>query len=187
MSEPKQEETIIKISEILNDLGIKHFITGGLAVVAWGRPRFTADVDVVIEIEEAGIKKLVAKLSKINEFVYIEEAAAMEALKTSGEFNFIDPISGFKFDFFISKKNDLLAQSQMSRRVRKDFLNSNMYFASPEDLIVSKLIWYQKTKSNRHLEDVESIIKIQKKLDWEYIIKWSKIEGLDHILSKFTK
>jgi len=182
----KQEEIIKKVAEILNDLKIQYFITGGLAVVVWGRPRFTADVDVVIEIESAKTKELVSELSRINGYVYIDEKTALNALKTSGEFNFIDPVSGFKFDFFVAE-NDFFSKSQMSRKIQKKFLGSKIYFTSPEDFIVSKLVWFEKTGSDRHLEDIESVIKIQKKLNWKYIKKWSKIKKLDHILSKLIK
>jgi len=45
------QDLLIKIVNVLDDLKIPYLITGGIAVLVWGRPRFTADIDVVIEIQ----------------------------------------------------------------------------------------------------------------------------------------
>lgn len=58
-----------------------------------------------------------------------------------------------------------LGTEQIKRRVAKDFAGQTIFFISPEDLILNKLMWYKKSESTRQLEDIESIIKIQKKLD----------------------
>lgn len=59
------EELLIKISDILNDLKITYAITGGYAVSVWGRPRYTADIDIIVEMKEKNIKPLAKKLLMI--------------------------------------------------------------------------------------------------------------------------
>lgn len=42
-------EAMVVASEILRSLGIPHALVGGLAVSAWSRPRWTKDVDFVVD------------------------------------------------------------------------------------------------------------------------------------------
>ncbi|MCX6724089.1 MAG: hypothetical protein NT155_02865 [Candidatus Staskawiczbacteria bacterium] len=52
------EELLAEIAKILKDLKISYAITGGFAVSVWGRPRYTADIDIVVELIEKNIKPL---------------------------------------------------------------------------------------------------------------------------------
>ena len=44
---------------------------------------------------------------------------------------------------------------------------------SPEDLLLSKLIWIQDIQSGVQMEDIKSISTVQD-LDWSYINGWIK-------------
>ena len=44
------EDLLKKIAEIFDELKIPYAITGGMAVSVWGRPRFTADIDIIVEL-----------------------------------------------------------------------------------------------------------------------------------------
>jgi hypothetical protein len=46
---PEVVQAMIEASRQLNSLGIPHALAGGLAVSAWGRPRWTKDVDFVVD------------------------------------------------------------------------------------------------------------------------------------------
>jgi hypothetical protein len=48
-----------------------------------------------------------------------------------------------------------------------------VFFASPEDLILSKLLWHQQGGSTRQLDDIESVLRIQQSLDWDYLRRWA--------------
>jgi hypothetical protein len=55
-------ELIIKA---LNDHQVKYLIAGGLAVVAHGYLRFTADIDLMLGMDEANLKEAVEAFSKL--------------------------------------------------------------------------------------------------------------------------
>ena len=61
------EKLLLDIVRFLNGLKIRYFITGGFAVSVWGRPRSTADIDIVIELVEPQIESLLKALRKISE------------------------------------------------------------------------------------------------------------------------
>lgn len=182
---------IIKITPIFNKLGIRYFITGGYAVSVWGRPRATFDVDIVVELIEPQVKPLAIALRKISKAGYVDEDTAKEAVRNKGEFNFIDPDTGLKVDFWISK-GDKISSEEYKRRIAYKINNEEIYFISPEDLILNKLRWHNKDASSRHIEDVESIFKISgNKLDKKYLVEKSKGQEceklLTDLLNKYSK
>jgi len=172
------EKLLLKVAPILEALNISYFVTGGFAVSVWGRPRATFDIDIVVKLIEPKVDSLARALRKISEAGYISEYAAREAIERKSEFNFIDPETGLKVDFWITK-GDEKSTMEFKRRITKKI--------SPEDLILSKLEWYKQTESSRHLEDIESTLKISK-VDVKYIKKWaekqSTLKIFENLLNK---
>ena len=178
------EEVLCKIAKILKNLKIPYIVTGGFAVSVWGRPRFTADIDIVVELIPQKIKYLAKNLLLIDKDVYVNEEAIKEALQRKGEFNFVHPQTGLKVDFWIMK-GDIFDKLRIKRGIIKKIDRQNVVFISPEDLILSKLSWYKQTNSARHLEDIESILKISK-VDLKYIKKWAKEQSTSDIFNKLV-
>lgn len=178
---------LVRIAGILKKLRISYLVTGGIAVLIWGRPRFTADIDIIIELKKENIQKLEKELKKLSSESYIDIEAAEDALKKKGEFNFIDGLTGIKVDFWILK-DDEFDKSRIKRRTTRKILGENIYIISPEDLILIKLKWFKESNSSRQLEDVESIIKISgKNLDKNYLQKWAKNFGVLLVLNRLIK
>ena len=185
MEQKDPKHLLIKIANILQKLKIPYFVTGGIAVLIWGRPRFTADIDIVIELKLKDIHSLVSALSMLGKANYIDKNMIKDALKHGGEFNFIHGETGIKVDFWVLRKQPF-ELSRIKRRVAKYILDQKVYFISPEDLILSKLQWYQQTQSTRHLEDIESILKISK-VDLKYVKRWAAKQNTIKILKKIYK
>lgn len=179
-------ELLIKIAPILDDLEINYVITGGMALSVWGRVRSTADIDIIVQLEEPEVIFLKAALKKISEMGYMDEDGAYEAIRCEGEFNFIDPVTGVKVDFFIAKK-DLWTKLTFGRKVVKVMDGQKINFLSPEDIILSKLLWYKMSDSALQLEDVKSVLKKQKNLDFDYLKKWSITQSTDEILESLLE
>lgn len=163
---------LVKIAKILERLKIPYLVTGGMAVLVWGRPRFTADIDIVIGLKPEKVNDLEKALSCIGETVYIDRDSMIRALKNFGEFNYIDSQTGLKVDFWVLKNNPF-ENSCLKRKTKKNVLSKSICFISPEDLILSKLIWYKKSQSSRHLEDIESVLRISK-VDQKYLQDWAE-------------
>jgi hypothetical protein len=55
---------------------------------------------------------------------------------------------------------------------------------SPEDLILSKLVWAKDTRSEIQLRDVRCVIEAQPTLDWSYVVHWGSILGVSELLQE---
>lgn len=178
---------LVKIVQILDELDIPYIVTGGIAVFLWGRPRFTDDIDIVVELKAKKIDALAEELRKISEASYADADMMRDALRHQGEFNFIDGATGVKVDFWISKEDEF-NRNRFARKVTKKILGEDVSFIAPEDLILAKLRWQQISPSSKQLEDVESIFKISgEKLDREYLAKWAEKLGVQDLYSKVVK
>lgn len=173
---------LVEVAQILERLKIAYAVTGGMAVFVWGRPRFTYDVDIIIKLDPDAINSLARALRMLHEAGYISEDAMYNAWLRSGEFNFIDARSGIKVDFWVIKESHF-ERGQMARRTLKRVKGRGVYFVSPEDLILNKLLWHKESESTRQLEDIASVIQIQKKLDRNYLRKWARRHSTSKILA----
>ncbi len=180
------EKLLIQTVSILDQLKIDYFITGGLARAVWGTPRSTSDIDIVIKILESQVILLAKALRKISKLGYIDEDTAREAIRSKGEFNFIDPDSGLKVDFWVAKNNEK-SISEFNRRILKNVESVKIYFISPEDLILNKLEWYKQGGLHVQLEDVGSVLKSSGKiLDMTYLKKQAVKIGVSDALEELS-
>jgi hypothetical protein len=58
-----QQSSIQSIVQALNDASVRYLIAGGLAVVAHGHVRFTVDVDLILDLDPANVKKALRALA----------------------------------------------------------------------------------------------------------------------------
>jgi hypothetical protein len=181
MEEQTPEQLLVSIAKALDKLGIEYYVTGGFAVSVWGRPRFTADIDLIVKMAKANKTGLAKELLKISPKGYIDEEQIESALARSGEFNFIDPETGIKVDFWIMKNNEF--ERNCLKNTKKQDIGYKVKFISPEDLIISKLIWYKQAGSTRHLEDIESVLKISK-VQLKHIEEWAAKLDLERELGE---
>ena len=184
MEQTGPRQLLVKVARILDKLGIPYMVTGGIAVLVWGRPRFTADIDIVIKLKVESIKMLASELMKVSEFGYVDKDTMLEALREHGEFNFIEGDTGVKVDFWVLDKET----DELKRKAAKIVDDYSIYFISPEDLILSKFRWHNKDASSRHIEDIESVFKISgNKLDKKYLVKKSKSQEYEELLMNLIK
>lgn len=179
-------DLLVDVARILERLRITYAVTGGMALFVWGRPRFTYDVDIIVKLDPGAIDHLARALQALHEYGYISEEAMHHAWLRKGEFNFIDGRSGIKVDFWVIKENPF-EREQIDRRVVRKIKGESVYFVSPEDLVLSKLLWHAESESARQLDDVESVLRVQKKLDTAYLRRWAKKNSTSRILASLLK
>ena len=152
-----QRELLAYVVETFDRLAIPHMIVGSFASYAYGEPRFTQDIDIVLDLTPGGVTALCAAFPA-PEF-YVSEPAVRDAVRTRFQFNILHPTSGNKIDCIFPAGNEW-ARSQLSRRRRLLLLGGvEAYVAGPEDVILGKLWYYSDGHSEKHLRDIAGILK----------------------------
>lgn len=82
--------------------------------------------------------------------------------------------------------NSPFAEAQMSRRKLLDMEGMpRFWIASPEDIVLQKLLWGRASRSEKQWRDVLGILKLQgDNLDYGYLTQWAERLGLVDILSQ---
>ncbi len=167
-------------------LGIEYYIGGSVASSAYGIARATMDVDLVANVEIRQVNRLVKALETD---YYIDAEMVRDAIHRSASFNLIHLETMFKIDVFIVK--DRPYDSEAMTRRHGDTLDEEssrkFYLTSPEDVILNKLLWYQKGGgvSQQQWKDVLGVLKVQAdKLDLEYLEYWASILNLSDLLNR---
>ncbi len=166
------------LARTLEQCGKDYFVTGGIAVSVWGHPRSTYDIDVVIAINESQVPLFVRTMKEMSDTLYVDEQMIVEEIRRGGEFNVIDGTTGMKVDFFVMQ-DDAYGRVRNERKVAKEIDGQRVFFISPEDLVLSKLLWSKHSGSEKQTADVQSVIEMMgDDLDWEYLHSWEERLGV---------
>ena len=158
-------------------LSLRYLVTGSTATIAYGEPRFTNDIDIVLDLPAARIDSF-CDLFPEAEF-YLSRQAVVSAVQSKGQFNLIHPASGLKVDFMVFAATEF-NQSRMSRgRELPALEDRSVRFASPEDVILMKLKYFKEGGSQKHLRDIRGVLEVQGiRIDRQYITDWSRRLGV---------
>ncbi len=174
-----ETDAIRRVLSALQESVIEYMIVGSYAAALHGFVRTTHDLDLVVCLLPEHVSTLATSLG--DEF-YLDTESALTAIERGDMFNAIDTNSGIKVDFWMLK-DDEFARMQFSRRRRIDFEGIPAYIQSSEDTVLSKLLRYRITPSDRQLSDVRGIIEVQQdRLDWDYLRGWARRKGVDDLL-----
>ena len=175
-----QAELLQYLVDVLERLSIDYMIVGSHASIYYGEPRFTQDVDVVVELRRSQLPGFLESFP-LAEF-YVSEEAARDALARRGQFNIIHGASGVKIDVFIGKDTDY-DHVRFARRQQLPLIpGRTAFFARPEDVILYKLLYFRDGGSDRHLRDVAGILAVSgSSIDIEYAAEWASRLGVTEL------
>lgn len=156
----------------LEQRGIDYMLSGSVALNAYSIPRYTRDIDIVIELRPENFPQFAQLFAE--RACYFHHESAKEEISRGGMFNVIDWESGMKIDFIV-RKNDDFQRVEFGRRQRKRILPDVIcWVISPEDLIIAKLLWIQQLFSQQQIDDIRNVIHDCPKLDKVYVNDWIK-------------
>jgi hypothetical protein len=156
-----------KIIHVLSQSNIPYMLSGSVAMSLYIIPRATRDFDFIIHLKAQDVDSFVENF-KVG--YYCDKDSVIEAVKYHRMFNIIDHNSGFKADFVVLK-DEPFRQEEFNRRRKINYFGKDIFVVSPEDLIISKLIWIQQLESSIQKDDIKNLIAIQN-VDWPYIKNW---------------
>jgi hypothetical protein len=155
---------LARIASALARRKIPYMVIGGQAVLRYGEPRATKDIDITLGIGIEGlpsIKRIIDSLGLIYLVENPDEFARATMVVPAAE-----PASGVRVDFILSFSP---YERQALRRTCPVKLEGTVVrFASLEDVVIHKII----AGRPRDIEDIESILLKNPAFDAAYIKKW---------------
>lgn len=164
------------IASALVENEIVYMVVGSFASTFHGVPRTTQDLDVVIDPTREALDRLVAGFDP-DQF-YVDSDTARDALTRRSMFNVIEMATAWKVDLVIRKARPFSIE-ELRRRQRATILGVEVATATAEDTIIAKLEWGRAGGSERQLDDVAGIVRVQPVLDVAYIERWVNELGLE--------
>ncbi len=175
----EQAELLAYVVRALDERAIPYLIVGSIASMAYGEPRLTRDIDIVVDLRPEHVECLCAAFPA-DEF-YVSLPAARQAVARRHQFNVIHPTSGNKIDFMIAR-SDAWGREQLARAKLELQPGTVASVAAPEDVILSKLLYYREGHSDKHLRDVAAMLQVSgDEIDRSYVARWAKELGVSDI------
>lgn len=172
----KLEEFLQRVVATLDRAHGSYMVTGSLASAYYAVPRATQDLDLVLATDRAGLDRIVQAF--LDQGLYVDRDAAIEALQTHGQFKAIDPDAGWKVDFII-RRDRPFSRVEFDRRRRVSFLGVEFPIASLEDILIAKLEWSRMGDSTLQRRDVAQLLeRMGTALDQTYVERWVGELGL---------
>lgn len=153
-----------KLALALEEQGISYMVIGGQAVLMYGEPRLTQDIDVTLGVGPDRLREIL-DLAKAQEWqVLVQEPE--DFVRRTMVLPCSDPETRLRIDLMFSHSE---YERQALERVRRVPIgNAQVRFASLEDLVIHKII----AGRPRDLEDVRGLLLKNPACQGEYIRHW---------------
>lgn len=176
------EELIKNVAQALDDHSIPYMVIGGQAVLIYGRPRLTRDIDITLGIDVDAFASI-SQISKTLKLRMLTPDAQSFAAKTR-VLPTEDPRSKYRIDFIFSFSS--YERQALQRATRVTMKGYPVRFASCEDLVIHKMV---AGRAIDH-EDVRDVLaRNRESVDLAYLKDWlrefSHLPGHEQILDDF--
>ena len=144
----------------LHQTGIAYMVTGAVAAIAYGEPRLTNDVDLVMRLEPGDAPALQSAYASAEYYVPPLEVIEEERQRARhGHFNIIHHDTALRADIYLVGDDPLHAWA-MARRRTAPIGGDDIWFAPLEYVIVRKLEYFAESASDRHLRDIAGMLRV---------------------------
>jgi predicted nucleotidyltransferase len=160
-------ETILsRIGISLSKHNLPYMVIGGQAVLLYGEPRLTRDIDITLGVDVDHLGEVLAVVQELNLKPLPEEIESF--VKETMVLPALDEQTGIRVDFIFSYTP---YEKEAIKRARKiEILGQEVNIASPEDLIIHKIF----AGRPRDREDVRTVMLKNPDIDLPYIREWLK-------------
>ncbi len=184
MGQPVDEQLAVlgKVVGALRTLGVSHMVSGSIAASFYVEPRMTRDLDIVVDLTPESAVGLAGLLAP--EF-YCDEPALVRAARERSMTNAIHTETLLKVDLIV-RKDDAFHREEFSRRVAGRLGTVDVDLVTPEDLVIAKLLWFEKSRSAIQHADIARLLRDLPALDRRYIGRWATRLGVNDLLAEIA-
>jgi hypothetical protein len=174
------QATLSKLTAILRELDIPFHLTGGLTSTAYGEPRMTQDIDVVIGPSQSRrqIDALVKSVSE-SDFMFSEDSMR-RAVKAGDLFQLLDQEECLKLDIY---PREMIPGELGRSEMLEIFAGEVLPVVSRVDAAASKLVWISKG-SHKSRRDLKAIFRNCSDQQKQAVRKQAESLGLAELLTE---
>ncbi|HQU86470.1 MAG TPA: hypothetical protein PKY59_25290 [Pyrinomonadaceae bacterium] len=176
-----QEFVLKDVTERFEKLKIPYMLSGSMAMVSYAMMRMTNDIDIVIEAKSTDAEKIIKEFEPD---YYVPQNRVKDAIYRGNMFNLLHQEKIVKIDCVLRKDNEF-QKLAFSNRKKIRFTDFDIWTISRDDLILSKLNWAKKSRSEMQMRDVANIIR--NGYNKEYIEFWAEKLGVKDLLEECYK
>ena len=144
---------LASVSNVLRDGGLAWYVFGAQAVLAYGRPRLTADLDITVKTDLEQVPALVSRLGAVG--LVLHPRATPDFVRRTRVLPFVHEATGIPVDIVLAGPG--LEEEFLANAREIDLAGVTVPVISPEDLIVTKVL----AGRPKDVDDVDGILREQ--------------------------
>ncbi len=160
------KELLKNMARELERRKIDYMIIGGQAVLIYGEPRLTKDIDITLGVNIDFLPTVLEVVKELKLKVLVENVE--DFVRKTMVLPTLDEKTGLRIDFIFSYSEYKKEALKRVNKVKIDDVHVN--YVSVEDLIIHKLI----SGRPRDIEDIKGILLRNRNIDEFYLFKWLK-------------
>lgn len=168
--------------DLLERNAVPYALMGGMAVPVWGIPRATYDIDVVLSVDEEGLRRFIT--------LAVSEGFRVDPPHDSGFRDVLDGMEKIRIEWWTQESRRVevdvflvttaYQEAAFSRRCRVQFDGRQVWVLSAADLVLHKLV----AGRPKDLADIQNILAIQGIPDAQYLDAWARRLKVEDALRK---
>jgi hypothetical protein len=153
------DKELLAIYGRLQATGLPCLIVGSVASSAYGEPRSTLDIDVVVKADGKDAERILSAFPGDRFYVPPIEVLRRELSRSNGTFNIIDSETSLKADIYPAGSDPLIAYA--FDHAQSCVLGGQMVrLAPPTYLVAMKLRYFAMSHQDKHLRDIRGILAV---------------------------
>lgn len=155
---------LTRIAKLLSAGNIPYMIIGGQAVLLYGEPRLTKDIDITLGVNVNRLSDIIKIGEMLGLRILVENVS--DFVNKTMVLPLYDEVSGLRVDMIFSFTD--YENIALNRSVNINIAGTGVKFAALEDVIVHKIFAGRPID----LEDVSNIIHKNPDYDKKYVLTW---------------
>lgn len=177
------EEVIVAVIDALGAVDVPFMVVGSIATNFYGIPRATRDADFVIQIPPP----FAALAERLGTNLRLAAQASFEGVTGTLRHRIEAKGTPFTVELF-ELSDDAHDVARFSRRRRVRLFGRDVFVATAEDTIITKLRWAVQPGREKDVDDVRSVIAVQgDSVDWSYVQYWGDLHGTSGMLTSIRR
>ena len=171
---------MLQAARVLSSLNVRWMLTGSFATNLYTVPRFTADADFVVELDQVSTVEIARRLEGFR----LDDQMSFETNTSTIRHVLRHENEPFTVELF-ELSRDAHDRERFQRRQCIDYSGYEMYVPTAEDVIVQKFRWFPMTRRPKDLDDARNVVESMfTRLDWPYIESWCDRHGTRDLLEQ---